>query len=522
MFAWGLVALAVLVLIMLGFVPALVRLRIRILRWLHWNWAADLLERHFDRWVMFFRYILVAIAAALLYFGWASLGRAQQIEPDIDLFFDAASIDRDTATAAQAEIADGWRDGYSAMVVDLLDILQRTGFVDPRGFVQLAVLTQFLEKQTGQKFSSDIAAWRRWVWSLPYQPHSAYGEFKGLLYANLDPRFAEFFRPPVMSSIRLDEIQWGGVTVNGIPPLDHPELVAAEQAQYLEDGNIVFGFSINGDSRAYPKRILAWHELALDKVGGQELTIVYCTLCGTVIPFASEVGGELRTFGTSGLLYQSNKLMFDEQTKSLWSSLTGEPVVGPLVGSGIALTALPVVTTTWGAWRRRHPDTKVLSIDTGFARDYSEGAAYRNYFGTDNLMFDVSQRDARLPNKAEVLVLRSLEDAVGNAVPEMTPYAITADYLEARPVHHVTVDNQNLVVLTTESGANRVYASGSYRFAELTSDSRVTDTEGRSWTIEEAWLAADFDAGLRLPRVSAHRAFWFGWYAQHPDTILIR
>jgi hypothetical protein len=446
---------------------------------------------------------------------------AQRDGPDVGRFFDAASIDPETAQAAQAEIAAEWRDGYAGMFVDLLDILRRTGFVDPRSFVRLARLTEFLSEQTGQPFGSDVASWRRWVWSLPYQPHPAYGEFKGLLYASLDPRFEEFFRPPVAASIRLDEIQWGGVSVNGIPPLDHPAVVNAGDAAYLDDGDIVFGISIDTVARAYPKRILAWHELALDRVAEQELTIVYCTLCGTVIPFVSEVGGELRTFGTSGLLYRSNKLMFDAESNSLWSSLTGEPVVGPLVDSGLSLTALPVVTTTWGEWRRRHPGTTVLSIDTGFGRDYSEGAAYRSYFGTDELMFDVSLRDARLPNKAEVLVLRSLDNALG-ANPEIPPYAVATEFLESRPVYHLTIDSRDLVVLTTENGANRVFAVDSYRFESLAPENRVIDSDGQSWAIEEDWLTAEFDAGLRLPRVSGHRAFWFGWFAQHPETVLIR
>jgi hypothetical protein len=449
-------------------------------------------------------------------------GRAPQEDPDIGLFLTAASLDPEASRAAQAEIAAAWRDGYAAIFVDLLDVLRRTSFVDPRGFVQLAMLTEFLSEQTDQAFGNNPVRWRQWIWSRPYEPHPAYGEFKGRLYATLDPRFAEFFVPPVASSIRLDEVQWGGVAVNGIPPLEYPSLVAAQEADYLGDENVVFGFVNNGEAHAYPKRILAWHELALDRVGGQEITLVYCTLCGTVIPFASEVGGELRKFGTSGLLYQSNKLMFDEATRSLWSSLTGEPVVGPLVGSGLKLEPLPVVTTTWGEWRRRHPDTQVLSLDTGFQRDYSEGAAYSDYFGTDELMFDVSRNDRRLANKAEVLVLRMLDDGTGDALRDAPPYAVSADFLSTQPVYHVSVDGSELVILTTEDGANRVYASGSHRFVRLGEADTVVDSEGRRWSIQEDRLQARFDDSLSHPRVAAHRAFWFGWYAQHPDTVLIR
>jgi len=462
---------------------------------------------------MFCRLLRVARIALLVTAGFSQLrvAVAQVGEPGIEAFFALVSTDPEAAAAAREEISAGWRDGYTGMLVDLLDILRRTGFVDPRGFVQLAMLTEFLADQTGQEFGMDVDAWRRWVWASPYQPHSAYGEFKGALYANLDPGFADFFAPPVESSIRLDEIQWGGVGVNGIPPLDHPETVPVDQADFMGDGDIVFGVVVAGESRAYPKRILAWHELALDRVGGLELTAVYCTLCGTMVPYLSEVGGVHRIFGTSGLLYQSNKLMFDAGTNSLWSSLTGEPVVGPLVGSGLQLMPLPVVTTTWGEWRERHPETTVLSLDTGHLRDYSEGAAYRAYFSTDALMFDVSSHDQRLDNKAEVLVLRAIESA----------YAIAAAYLAERPVYQLEVEGQQLVVLTSPAGANRVYLSDGRQFDRLEGDQRLVDSDGRDWRVGESFIEAEFDAGLRLPRVPAHRAFWFGWYAQHPDTVLI-
>ena len=120
--------------------------------------------------------------------------------------------------------------------------------------------------------------------------------------------------------------------------------------------------------------------------------------------------------------------MFDEETKSLWSTLEGKPVVGPLAGSGIELVPLPVVTTTWREWRTRHPQTTVLSEDTGHDRDYSEGAAYRTYFATDELMFQVPQPDTRLRNKAEVLVMLLTNRNGGSH-----PVAIAADFLSGPP-----------------------------------------------------------------------------------------
>lgn len=451
--------------------------------------------------------------------------RGQPPEPPIDAFLSAAAYDRERAEDAQGAISAGWRDGHAAMLVELLDIVERVSAFAPTTFTTPRRLARFLEAQTGQRFGTDLDAWRQWVWSLPYEPHANYDEFKARLYALLDQRFTAFFRAPVATAIRLDEIQWGGVPVNGIPPLDHPPHVAASAADYLDDDDVVFGFYLDGEARAYPQRILAWHELARDRIGSRDLAIVYCTLCGTVIPYDALVDGRVLAFGTSGLLYRSNKLMFEVQTGSLWSSLTGEPVVGPLVGSGLKLEALPVVTTTWREWHRRHPETTVLSLETGFDRDYSEGAAYREYFGTDELMFDVARRDGRLPNKAEVLVVRSVGSVASGTLRlepgSVPPVAVSAALLRERPVFHFSVADTSLVVVTTAGGANRVYASGAHRFVETDGDELVTDAQGGEWRAGEEALESALDLSVRLPRVSAHRAFWFGWFAQHPDTELI-
>ena len=445
--------------------------------------------------------------------------QAPQGTPDVDAFFFVADLDESLATPARAQIAAAWNDGYAAMLVDLLDLMRRTSMVNPVSWIEITRLAQFLEDQTGQHFGVDVNAWRDWIWSRPYNPHPEYGTFKRSLYGGLTPDFELFFQPPVRTAIRLDEVQWGGVDVNGIPPLDHPRHVTAAEARYLEDDNVVFGLYMDGSARAYPQRILAWHELARDRLNNCELTVIYCTLCGTVIPYKSRVGGKVRVFGTSGLLYQSNKLMFDEGTHSLWSSLDGTPLIGPLVGSGLRLSMLPVVTTTWGEWRQAHPDTTVLSIDTGFKRDYSQGAAYRQYFADDALMFAVSKRDLRLRNKAEVLALRLRG---GGAEQKAQPVAIAAGFLLQRPVYHVDLAEPHLVIITSPAGANRAYQSGQQQFVSLEKDGRMRDAKGRFWIVGEDGLQATFDRGLRLPRVPAHRAFWFGWYAQHPDTLLIK
>ena len=453
--------------------------------------------------------LVVALAAPV-----AAQPAAPDAHPDIQLFLDAGVPGGPRSREAFEQLGARWRDAYAGIVWDLAWLLRPPS----RGFVHFFTLIGFLQEQTGQRFGADLADWQQWIWSQPYDPHPDHGYFKGQWYSQIDPRFAEFFPRGVTSRIRLDEIEWGGVGVNGIPPLEYPERLDANDAGYLADDHIVFGIALDGEARAYPKRILAWHEMALDRLGGVELTIVYCTLCGTVIPFESVADGRHLTFGTSGLLYRSNKLMFDHETRSLWNTFEGVPVVGALVGSGLRLTQHAVVTTTWGEWRRRHPATTVLSLDTGHRRNYAEGAAYRTYFGSDELMFAVSGRDARLPNKEEVLVLRLPDpDRPG----ELLPLAVTARYLARNPVFLHEFAGRNLVVVTSEQGANRVYDAGDVRFERRMDDERVVDDAGRVWRVSEDALVPEGDADMRLARVPAQRAFWFGWYAQFPDTELI-
>jgi hypothetical protein len=205
--------------------------------------------------------------------------------------------------------------------------------------------------------------------------------------------------------------------------------------------------------------------------------------------------------------------MYDHATKSLWSTLGGEPVVGPLVDQGIELETLRVVTTTWGEWKKRHPGTTVLALDTGHQRDYAEGAAYREYFASDRLMFGVPKLDARLPNKAEVLALRGS----GSSADRL---AIAASFLAAHRVYQDRVGGQPFVVLTDTSGANRVYESAGHRFASWDGDSTARDSAGRSWKMTEDSLSGPGGAVLR--RLPAHRAFWFGWYAAFPATRLVK
>ena len=209
--------------------------------------------------------------------------------------------------------------------------------------------------------------------------------------------------------------------------------------------------------------------------------------------------------------------MFDIQTNSLWNTFEGVPVVGPRVGSGLRLTRRAVVTTTWGEWRRQHPDASVLSLQTGYDRDYSEGAAYREYFSTDRLMFEVPLLDDRLRNKDEVVVML-VDDGAG----ARQPLAVSAEFLNDNRVYHLEYLGHHFVVVTSRKGANRVYDAGDIRFERQLGDDRLVDSGGGVWVVYEDAIVSERDSGRRRPREAAQRAFWFGWYSQFPNTVLIR
>ena len=417
------------------------------------------------------------------------------------------TVDDQKVDAALSHLNKHWRVDYIANVLETIAYTQ-----SPRS---QSALIQLLESKTGQKFGRNINDWYFWLWNRPEIISESYADFKASLYENIDPRFGKYFKQRQNSArIRLDEIRWGGVLQDGIPPLRNPEMISVDDATYLQDDNVVFGIKINGDARAYPKRILAWHEMFVDTVGGEEIAGVYCTLCGTVIPYKTTLNGVNYALGTSGFLYRSNKLMYDKKTQSLWNTIKGEPVLGPLVDKGIKLTHLSVVTTTWGEWKRRHPTTTVLSPNTGHNRNYGEGVAYQNYFATNELMFNTPFADDRLKNKQEVLALRF-------AASPKQQLAIDTEFLNKKPLYKNRVGPQKLIVLTDRTGANRVYDPKNVNFVKYDRDSTLTDDKGVKWTLSESELTSQKD-NRKLISLPYHRAFWFGWHATFPQTRLIK
>ncbi len=336
------------------------------------------------------------------------------------------------------------------------------------------------------------------------RPHPSYRELKLESFERIDPNFLRFLggdrSDPAKMRIRLEEISWGGVRVDGIPSLDNPTLVSAADASYLIDDDLVFGVEINGDARAYPLRIMGWHEMFNDVIGGVPVALAYCTLCGAGVLYETTVAGrpEPFVFGSSGFLYRSNKLMFDRQTDSLWNQFTGKAVAGPLVNSGIELKTRPVTITSWREWRTDHPDTKALSLRTGHRRNYASGAVYNEYFSSPDLMFPSLGGGRNLTQKDYVFGLRVTAGAKA--------YPLNA--FNGGRVINDRVGFQNVVLVGDASTRTvRAYDSGGRQFASA-GRKQLRANDG-VWVIDEENLTGP--GGQRLARLPGHIAYWFGW-----------
>lgn len=425
-----------------------------------------------------------------------------QKKTSLDLIKDLIYGDDALRTKTFAYIDKNWNDLLVPPLLDLMRINQ-----NPNIHTELTALIQ---QKTG---AGNYYEGLQWMWQQEAIYDSIYGSVKAEIYQHIDPKFKTYFAGRDQSAkIGLDEIVWGGVLQDGIPPLRYPQMIDANDSRYLHEDDMVFGISIEGQHRAYPKRILAWHEFFVDTIGGKTIAGVYCTLCGTMIAYDMNHQGTFHDLGTSGFLYMSNKLMYDGATQSLWSTIEGSPVLGPLAGKNIRLDSYPTVTTTWGEWRRAHPDTRVLSLETGHLRNYDEGEAYKSYFADDNLMFPVPRMDDRLKNKDEVLVVRAPEY-------KDDPAAISIQYLRKKQIFQDRIGDNPFVVIAEKDGWARAYASSNVNFKSY-KKGILKDANGHMWSVEEERLIGP--KGQTLSRIPSHNIFWFAWFNAYPNTRLVK
>ena len=317
------------------------------------------------------------------------------------------------------------------------------------------------------------------AWDVPAYP--GYLQDKRAVFTNFVPGWERLF---VEGDIDWRLVSWGGVHIdaraygrtdefcNCIPAADNPEVSSAEDATWLKDEDIVFGIQVNGEYRAYPRRIMEVRAMDNDTLGGRHLGIPYCTLCGAAQAYFTDQlpdGIGRPVLRTSGLLIRSNKVMYDVNTYSVFDTFLGHAVTGPLAEKGVKLEQASVVTTDWGTWKREYPQTTVLIEDLALGRDFD----FRNGRDANGPIFPVGDVDPRLPVH---------EDIIGVVTASGKPVAFQRSKAIAALRSGAEIAYENIRLQLEAGGVKAVGADGS-------------------------------DLG-------SHEAFWFAWSQFHPGTAL--
>lgn len=317
------------------------------------------------------------------------------------------------------------------------------------------------------------------AWDIPAPPD--YLQAKRAIFTNVVPGWDEIF---VEGDIDWRLVSWGGVLIddraydttdevcNCIPAADNPEVSSAEDATWLNDADIVFGIIVNGEARAYPRRIMEVREMVNDTLGGRHLGIPYCTLCGAAQAYYTDqlpLGIDRPILRTSGLLIRSNKVMYDINSFSVFDTFLGKAVTGPLAERKLQLKQASVVTTDWGTWKKAHPNTTVLLERYALGRDPD----FRNGRDADGPIFPVGDVDPRLPVH---------EDIIGAITATGKPVAFQRSKAFVALKNGEEIAFENIRLELDAGGIRAVDADGS-------------------------------DLG-------SHQAFWFAWSQFHPQTAL--
>ncbi|MDT8410492.1 MAG: DUF3179 domain-containing protein [Wenzhouxiangellaceae bacterium] len=276
------------------------------------------------------------------------------------------------------------------------------------------------------------------------------------------------------ASVEFEHLYQGCPARDCIPSIDEPRYVDAEKAaEFMAEDELIMAMDYRGHQRAWPVRILDFHEIVNDSFDGEPVAITWCPLCGSGVAFERRVNGKTVELGVSGVLHDSDLVMYDRATESLWQQITGEAIMGPALGS--VLTQVPVTMTTWGKWRDAHPDTVVLSIETGFDMDYGTDRRYAEYEASDQLAFPAARRDLSVHPKSVVF---------GFNIGEVDLAVMESSLDEADGSLEREVNGENLTIKRRPDGT----------------------------------VIATDDAGNTY---HSNRVFWFAWFNFHPGTIRI-
>lgn len=315
------------------------------------------------------------------------------------------------------------------------------------------------------------------AWDIPAPPD--YLDAKRAIFTTVEPGWNKLFKE---GDIDWRHVSWGGVLIddrpfdttddacNCIPAADNPEVQTADEATWLKDSDIVFGIEVNGEYRAYPRRIMEVREMVNDTLGGRDLGIPYCTLCGAAQAYFTDVKGIKRpVLRTSGLLIRSNKVMYDITSGSVFDTFKGNAVTGRLARKNVVLDQATVITTEWGEWKKAHPQTTVLVEDLALGRDFD----FRNNRDANGPIFPVGDIDPRLSVH---------EDVIGVIAASGKPVAFQRSKAVAALSRGEEIAYENIRLQMDAGGVKAVDANGA-------------------------------DLG-------SHQAFWFAWSQFHPETDL--
>jgi hypothetical protein len=326
---------------------------------------------------------------------------------------------------------------------------------------------------------------------------------------NLDPEIQSFNE----SIVPLDQIVSGGPPPDGIPSIDNPQFVSIEDAEsFVADSDLILGVEINGDVKGYPLQILVWHEIVNDVVGETPIAVTYCPLCFTNQIFnRSLTDGQTLEFGTSGKLYNSNLVMYDRNTNSLWSQAMAQSIAGEL--AGVKIERIPFDLATWKNWKQIYPDSKILSQDTGHSRPYGADP-YGDYYTNPDILFPVSNDDGRLGVK-EIIIgleetgmsksykLEDIEDlkVVNDKLTENNAITLWSAFPYMVRLFDPLLDGKTLLTFHYDERKN-VF---------------IDNQTGSEWNFEGKSMAGKLN-GSSLLRLPFDQGFWFEWSTFHPNT----
>ncbi|MBI4287452.1 MAG: DUF3179 domain-containing protein [Chloroflexi bacterium] len=325
-------------------------------------------------------------------------------------------------------------------------------------------------------------------------------------------------------SVPFDEISSGGVPRDGIPPIYQPKFETLAQAdKWLTDKEPVVALELAGDKRAYPLRILTWHEVVDDEVGDIPVAVTYCPLCNTAVAFDRRVDGNVLTFGVSGLLRHSDLVMWDHQSESLWQQGTGEGIAGEHTGK--LLSFFPVSIVSWQDFKAAHPDGKVLSKDTGHFRSYGVNP-YSGYDTSARPFLFAGNPDPRLPALERVVGVGKGDTAVAYSFSALAKLGVVNDKAGSRRIvvfyqsGTVSALDRSRIPESRDVGAAAVFAPqvDGKEFSFESRDGKIFDREtGSHWNILGRAVTGPL-TGKALEPVVHGTHFWFAWAAFNPQT----